>query len=231
MVNGKINIAIDGPSGAGKSTMAKEIAEHFGLIYIDTGAIYRSVGLFAHESGVGLDDQQGVTEILDKIELLLIYDDNGAQRMLLNGRDVSDDIRMPEVSIYASLVSAMQPVRAFLLDMQREFARSCDVVMDGRDIGTVVLPDAAIKIFLTAEPKDRAARRYQELRDKGVETTYEQVYNDLIYRDESDKNRAAAPLKPAEDSVIVDTSGNSLEQSTKQLITLIEEKLLNAGLL
>lgn len=225
MGNERITIAIDGPSSAGKSTMAKKIAQHFGLSYIDTGAIYRSVGLFANQRGADLDCDEQVAALLSEIDLKLYHDRNGVQRMLLNGKDVSEDIRMPEVSIFASKVSAMPAVRDFLLDIQREFAKNNDVIMDGRDIGTVVLADARLKIFLTADPAKRAERRYKELSEKGVETTYEQVYSDLVYRDETDKNRAASPLKAAADAIVVDTSECSIEETTERLITIIKEKL------
>lgn len=229
MVDKRLSIAIDGPSGAGKSTMAKRIAEQFGLMYIDTGAIYRSVALFAIENGVDSKDQDGVVGLLDEIEIQLLHDEMGSQRMLLCGKDVTDKIRLPEVSICASNVSAMPPVREFLLSMQREFAENCDVVMDGRDIGTVVLPKATIKIFLTAAPEDRARRRYEELCNNGVDTTYDDVLSDIIYRDKNDSERETAPLKPSQDAIIVDTSGNTVEKTTGVLINLIEEKLSNEG--
>lgn len=225
MTKRAVSIAIDGPSGAGKSTMAKRIAEHFGYIYIDTGAIYRSVALYAIRRRVDSGDIAGIIALLDKVHLELIHDDRGGQRMILNGEDVSDAIRLPEVSMYTSNLSAIQQVREFLLDMQRDYAKKYDVVMDGRDIGTVVLPDATIKIFLTAAPENRARRRYEELRGKGVDTTYESVLTDLLHRDKNDSSRQTAPLKPADDALIVDTSGNTIQETANILINLVKEKL------
>ena len=214
------SIAIDGPSGAGKSTMAKMLAKKFGLIYVDTGAIYRTVGLFARNNGVASKDIDGVTALLDTIKIEMKYDEEGTQRMYLNGADVSSDIRMPEISIYASDVSAMPQVRAFLLQMQRSLAETNDVIMDGRDIGTVVLKNAGLKIFLSADASDRAKRRYAELQLKGVETSYDDVYRDMCYRDENDSKRAAAPLRPAEDSIMIDTTGNTIEE-TEELLSKV----------
>lgn len=219
------SVAIDGPSGAGKSTIAKMCAEKLGFLYVDTGAIYRTVGLAARLEGIASKDAEGVTAILPKLKITMRHDDSGLQRMILNGDDVTDAIRMPEISIYASDVSAMPPVRAFLLEMQRELARTNNVIMDGRDIGTVVLPNADLKIFLTAQPEERARRRFEELVLKGVETTYEEVLRDIRYRDENDSNRTAAPLKPSEDCVTVDTTGNSLDKSFKLICGMIEEKM------
>lgn len=219
------SVAIDGPSGAGKSTIAKMCAAKLGLIYVDTGAIYRTVGLAARRAGIASKDAAGVEALLSEIQIELRYDEKSKQRMYLNGEDVTDFIREPEISIYASDVSAMPPVRAFLLEMQRHFARVSDVIMDGRDIGTVVLPDADLKIFLFATPEDRAERRYAELLLAGTRTTYEEVLRDIQYRDENDSKRSAAPLKPAEDSVILDTTGNSLEKSFKIICSMIQEKM------
>jgi cytidylate kinase len=190
------SIAIDGPSGAGKSTLARMTAREFGLIYVDTGALYRTVGLYALRKGVGSKDLEGVTRLLPEITIQMRYDSEGIQRMLLNGEDVTDAIRLPEASIYASDVSAMAPVRAFLLEMQREMAARYDVIMDGRDIGTVVIPGAGLKIYLTAAPETRARRRYEELKAKNVMTTYEDVLRDIEYRDKNDSSRSAAPLRP-----------------------------------
>ena len=184
------SIAIDGPAGAGKSTLARMTAKHFGLIYVDTGAIYRCVGLFALKNNVATKDESGVEALLDKINIEMKYDDQGVQHMILNGADVSSDIRMPEVSIAASDVSAMAAVRKKLLSMQREMAEKYNVIMDGRDIGTVVLPNAGLKIFLTADACERAKRRFAELREKNVETSYEEVLKDIKYRDENDSSRA-----------------------------------------
>lgn len=220
------SIAIDGPSGAGKSTMAKMLARKFGLIYVDTGAIYRTVGLYARNNGVASKDENGVKALLKTIKIEMKYDDEGTQRMYLNGEDVSSDIRLPEISIYASDVSAMPDVRAFLLQMQRSLAEENDVIMDGRDIGTVVLKNAGLKIFLSADASDRAKRRYDELLLKGVETTYDDVYKDMCYRDENDSNRATAPLKPAEDSIMIDTSGYSIEK-TEELLSRVVSAFRN----
>ena len=217
----KRSIAIDGPSGAGKSTLSKLLAKKFGLIYVDTGAMYRTVGLYILRCGVDSHDEKTVSEKLPEINIEMCYDDSGVQRMLLNGEDVTDDIRLPQVSIYASDVSAMPAVRAFLLEMQRTMARKYDVIMDGRDIGTVVLPNAGLKIFLSAAPEERAQRRYAELCEKGVETTYEEVLRDINYRDENDSKRAASPLRPAESAVMADTTGCSLEEGLAVLEDII----------
>ncbi len=219
------NIAIDGPAGAGKSTAAKRLAKELGYIYVDTGAIYRTVGLYARQSGVAPEDAEGIAALLPEIRIELCYGGDGTQRMLLNGEDVSEEIRTPEISVYASQVAAIPAVRAFLLDMQRELARKQDVVMDGRDIGTVVLPDAAVKIFLTASPETRAKRRYLELQEKGASVTYEQVLAEVIQRDEQDTTRAVAPLKQAQDAVLADTSALDLEESVAYLLRIVREKL------
>ena len=221
----KRSVAIDGPSGSGKSTIAKMTAKKYGFIYVDTGAIYRSVGLFAKMNGVASKDREAVEGLLSKIKLDLSYDADGTQHMILNGEDVSEEIRTPDVSIYASDVSAMPGVRAFLLEMQRELARKRDVVMDGRDIGTVVLPDASVKIFLTASPEARAKRRYLELRAKGVETGLDDVLHDMEYRDKNDSSRKIAPLKAAEDSVLIDTTLLTLDESANAVSKVISEKL------
>ncbi len=219
------SIAIDGPSGAGKSTLSRMIAKRFGLIYVDTGAMYRTVGLFVLRRGLDSHDEAGVISVLPDIHVGMRYDDGGVQRMILNGEDVSDEIRLPSVSIYASDVSAMPEVRRFLLQMQRKLAEENSVIMDGRDIGTVVLPEAGLKIFLSASPEDRARRRYEELRLKGVETTVEDVLRDINYRDMNDSTRAAAPLRPAEGAVILDTTGNTLEESFETVSRLVNAYL------
>lgn len=219
------SVAIDGPSGAGKSTLAKMCAGELGFLYVDTGALYRTVGLAARNAGVSSKDAAGVAAILPAINISIRHDSGGLQRMYLNGEDVTDDIRQPDVSIYASDVSAMPAVRSFLLEAQRSFARSGNVIMDGRDIGTVVLPDATLKIFLTAKPDERARRRYEELLEKGVETSYEEVYSDIQYRDNNDSNRAAAPLKAAADAIKLDTTGYPLEKSFDLICELIREKM------
>ena len=220
-----VSVAIDGPSGAGKSTIAKMCAKKLGFIYVDTGAIYRTVGLAARNAGLGSKDEAGVASLLPSIVIAMRHDESGLQRMILNGEDVSDEIRLPEISIYASDVSAMPAVRTFLLDMQRYFAETGNVIMDGRDIGTVVLPDADFKIFLTATPEERALRRFEELRLRGTETNYEEVLRDIVYRDKNDSTRSTAPLRPADGAVIIDTTGNTLAQSYELICDLIEEKM------
>ena len=217
------SIAIDGPSGAGKSTLSRLLANHFGMIYVDTGALYRSIGLFALKNGVASKDLQGVTNLLPLINIEMVYDDSGTQKMYLNGEDVSAEIRLPEISIYASDVSAMPPVREFLLDTQRVMADKYDVIMDGRDIGTVVLPNAGLKIFLTATPESRAQRRFEELCERSLDTSYDEVLRDISYRDKNDSSRAAAPLKAADDAVVLNTTGFSLEKSFSSLKKIIKE--------
>lgn len=221
----RFSVAIDGPSGAGKSTIAKAAAKRFGFIYVDTGAIYRTVGLAASRAGMALGDEGGVVELLPKLVIGFGYAEDGTQRMYLNGEDVSGLIRTPEISMRASEVSAMPEVRAYLLDMQRGMAERQDVVMDGRDIGTVVLPDADLKVFLTASAEQRALRRFKELMQRGAEDSYEQVLADIIKRDENDSSRAAAPLRKAEDAVEVDTSELSLEKSIDRVCGLISERM------
>ena len=219
-----ISIAIDGPSGAGKSTISRKAAEKFGFIYVDTGAIYRTIGLATKIRGVSLDDTAAVIELLPTLESELKYNDAGEQHMYLDGNDVSRDIRLPEVSMLASKVSAIPAVREFLIDMQRGMAEKYDVIMDGRDIGTVILPNADLKIFLTADVRDRARRRYEELRAKGMEKPFDEVLAEMEKRDEQDTQRAAAPLKAADDAVLLDTSGNTLEESIDEVCRLISEK-------
>ncbi|HHZ06067.1 MAG TPA: (d)CMP kinase [Clostridiales bacterium] len=220
-----IAIAIDGPAGAGKSTIAKTAARELGYIYVDTGALYRSIGLNAKNVGTNLQNDSQVRMLLNstKLELRFI---NNEQRVLLNGNDVSDDIRTPEVSMMASKVSAIPAVRAFLLDLQRNMAVTNNVIMDGRDIGTVVLPKAQIKIFLTASPECRATRRYDELKEKGMDVNYSSILEDIQTRDYNDSHRAIAPLKPAPDSILVDTSDEALETSVGRLISIIKERLV-----
>lgn len=219
------SIAIDGPSGAGKSTLARALAKALGYLYVDTGAIYRTVGLAAFRTGTNPEDGAAVTALLLGLDIGLGYGEDGEQRMYLNGEDVSQAIRQHEISRYASCVSALPQVRAFLLDRQRQLASEHDVVMDGRDIGTVVLPGADIKIFLTASLEDRARRRWQELRERGMECDYASVLADMAARDENDSRRAAAPLRRAEDALLLDTTGNSLEQSFQLLLQTIKERL------
>ncbi len=219
-----ISIAIDGPSGAGKSTVARAIAAKYRFIYVDTGAIYRTVGLAAQYAGVDSKDKEGIIALLPNICIEMKYDESGVQRMLLGGKDVSTEIRTPRSSIYASDVSAIPEVRAFLMDMQRDMAKKHSVIMDGRDIGTVVLPNADVKIFLTASAKARAGRRCIELEQKGMPTPFEEVLRDIEYRDAQDSSRAAAPLKPAADSVILDNTALSFDESVEAACTIIEAK-------
>lgn len=218
------SVAIDGPSGAGKSTIARTAAARFGFIYVDTGAIYRTVGLAAARAGLPLGAEQDVLKLLPGLDIAFGYGEDGAQHMYLNGEDVSGLIRTPEISMRASEVSAMPEVRACLLDMQRKMAESHSVIMDGRDIGTVVLPNASLKIFLTASPERRAERRYLELREKGATDSYDEVLRDIIKRDKNDSSRAAAPLKRADDAIEVDTSELSLDESIERICALISDR-------
>lgn len=219
-----ISVAIDGPSGAGKSSVAKKCAELFGFVYVDTGAIYRTIGLAAFNRGIDTKDSTAVISLLPELSIDLRYNENGEQRMFLSGVDVSKEIRRPEISMCASNVSAIAEVRDYLTDMQRNMAKKYDVIMDGRDIGTVILPDADVKVFLTASADARADRRYKELINKGSKLSYEEVLNDMKRRDEQDINRAAAPLKAAEDAVYLDTSSMSFDDSVKDVCRLIIEK-------
>ncbi len=220
-----VAVAIDGPAGAGKSTMAKRVAKELGYLYVDTGAIYRTVGYHMWLMGIGPKDADGIRRCLDDVNLAIEHREDGVQHMILNGRDVTDEIRTPEMSKYASGVSAQRCVRDFLLDMQRKFARTHNVVMDGRDIGTVVLPGAQVKIFLTASPEERARRRFAELTQKGEKTTLEAVLREMKVRDKQDSERAVAPLKAAPDAVKLDTSGNEIEQSVAQILQIVRRKL------
>ena len=224
-MNGFYSVAIDGPGGAGKSSLAKRLAAAFGFIYVDTGAIYRTVGLAASRKGIDPKVESAVQAILPELEISMKYNENGEQCMLLNGEDVSKAIRMPEVSLLASSVSAHPTVRSFLLDMQRKFARENNVIMDGRDIGTVVLPDAELKIYLTADVKVRAQRRFMELQQKGVEAKFEDVLAEMEQRDWQDMNREIAPLKRADDAVLVDTSEIDFEESFHVLCELLIREL------
>ncbi len=219
-----ITVAIDGPSGAGKSTIARAAARRFGLIYVDTGAIYRTVGLAGERAGVNCSDADAMQALLPALRIELVYDAAGEQRMLLNGEDVSETIRLPEVSLLASRVSALPVVRAFLLDMQRSLARTHSVVMDGRDIGTVVLPDAGLKIFLSASAECRAQRRWRQLQEKGIQEPYADVLRELEQRDYDDTHRAIAPLKAAPDAVHIDTSDLTLEQSVDAVCAAIRTR-------
>lgn len=213
-------VAIDGPSGAGKSTIAKILAQELNFLYVDTGALYRAIGYAVLELGGDPKDASFVEQSLASFRIALAHREDG-QRVVVNDRDVTGYIRTPEVSMAASAVSAIPAVRQFLFDLQRETARHNHIIMDGRDIGTVVLPDADVKIFLTASAEDRARRRYDELVQKQVATTYEEVLADMQKRDYDDSHRAAAPLKPADDAVLVDTTGNTLEQSVEVLKQII----------
>lgn len=221
----KISVAIDGPAGAGKSTIARRLAGELGFRYVDTGAIYRTVAYFMDLWGVSPKDVDGVNRYIDELTVGIEYDDEGVQHMLMNGMDVTGDIRTPEISQKASLISAHAVVRDVLLDMQRNMAEEYDVVMDGRDIGSVVLPKATVKIFLTASPEVRAKRRYQELLDKGQKASYAQVLKDVQQRDYQDTHRDIAPLKMCRDSVKVDTSEMDLEQSVAAIRKIVEEKI------
>ncbi len=224
-MNGFYSIAIDGPGGAGKSSLAKRLAAAFNFIYVDTGAIYRTVSLAASRKGIDAQNEDAVKAILPELEISMMYNKEGEQCMHLNGEDVSKLIRMPEVSMLASSVSAHPSVRNFLLDMQRKFARENNVVMDGRDIGTVVLPEAELKIYLTADAAVRAQRRFKELQEKGVEVNFEEVLEEMKQRDWQDMNREVAPLKRAEDAVLVDTSEIDFEESFRVLCELVINKL------
>ena len=224
-MNGYYSIAIDGPSGAGKSSQAKRLAAAFNFIYVDTGAIYRTLGLACFRAGIDRRDVEAVMSLLPTLDIAIEYNAAGEQCMLLNGEDVSREIRLPEISICASDVSAHPQVRSFLLEMQRKFARMYNVIMDGRDIGTVVLPDADLKIFLTASAEARAQRRLLELKQKGSEVSFEEVLNDINYRDEQDMNRAAAPLRKAEDAIEVDSSDIDFEQTFERLCEIVINQL------
>ncbi|MDO5124650.1 MAG: (d)CMP kinase [Eubacteriales bacterium] len=220
-----IAIAIDGPAGAGKSTIAKAAARSLGFIYVDTGAMYRSIGLFVLRNGVAPDDRENVVPLLKVLKLSLARNDKGEQLVLIGDEDVSGLIRTEQVSMAASKVSAIPEVREYLLGVQRDMAKTENVIMDGRDIGTVVLPDAKVKIFLTASAEIRAKRRFDELAAKGETVSYDDVLRDVKERDFNDMNRPIAPLKPAEDSILVDTSELSLEESIRLLINTIKEKI------
>ncbi|MGN0523318.1 MAG: (d)CMP kinase [Eubacterium sp.] len=218
-----INVAIDGPAGAGKSTVAKAAAKKLGYIYVDTGALYRSIALNAIRHGV-IDDDNGIIKMLDDTKVELRYE-NGVQVVYLNGEDVSPLIRTPEISMGASRVSAIEQVRAFLLELQRSIARENNVIMDGRDIATVVLPDAQVKIFLFASPECRAQRRYKELIEKGEDVKYEDVLADVKQRDYQDSNRKIAPLKPSKESIMADTSQLELQESVDLVVNIIKENI------
>lgn len=218
-----MNIAIDGPGGSGKSVLAKNIARKLGLVYVDTGALYRTVGLNAYRSGIAKDDTAAIIASLSSITVEMKYE-NGSQRVMLSGEDVTEYIRTPEISMYASAVSAIPEVRRFLNDLQADMVRRGGVVMDGRDIGTVIMPDADVKIFLFAAPETRAKRRYEELLERGVTVTYEEVLSDIIARDTADSTRETAPAIPAEDAVMLDNSGFEAEDTFAAAVRIINEK-------
>ncbi len=221
-----IRVALDGPSGAGKSTVAKALSARLGLVYVDTGALYRTVGYYVRQKGADPKSEAEVTRLLPEMQVELCYR-NGEQHVMLNGEDLGQKIREPEISMYASAVSALPSVRAFLLDMQRNIARHQSVVMDGRDIGTVILPDAEIKIFLSASSEARARRRYRELTEKGISTTYEDVLRDMEERDRNDAGRAVAPAIPAADAVKMDNSHMTVEENVEAILQLIRERGLS----
>lgn len=218
-----IRIAIDGPSGSGKSTLAKAVAKELGIIYVDTGALYRTIGYHVYLNGKDPHNAEQVENLLSGINIELKYE-NGSQRVILNGDDLGDKIRMPEMSMYASAVSTIPAVRAFLLEMQKSLARENSVVMDGRDIGTVIIPDADLKIFLIASNETRAKRRTLELQAKGIDARYEDVLSDMIERDRQDKNRDIAPAIPADDAIMFDNSDMSVEDSIKEIVRLVNER-------
>lgn len=220
-----IAVALDGPAGAGKSSIAKKAAKALDYIYIDTGALYRTIGLAAARNNVDPVPSQEVENLLAKIKVDLTFNEQGEQIVLLDNEDVSGLIRTPEASMAASKISAIPAVRAYLLDLQRNMAKSYNVIMDGRDIGTVVLPNAQVKIFLTASPEVRASRRYKELVEKGMNVNYDDILKDVIERDYNDTHRDTAPLKPAEGCIIVDTTDIDFEQSVEKIISVIKENI------
>lgn len=220
-----IAVAIDGPAGAGKSSVAKAVGKQLGLLYVDTGALYRTVGLAALRKGVDPSSKAEVEALLKEISVEMDFSETSGQVVLLNGEDVTGLIRTPDVSMTASDISALPIVREYLLGLQRNIAKTKNVIMDGRDIGTVVLPDAQVKIFLTASPESRAERRYKELVEKGEKTTVKDVLRDVIKRDYNDTNRKAAPLRPAEDSVLVDTTNLDFDGSVEAVAKIIRERI------
>ncbi len=217
-----IKIAIDGPAGAGKSTIAKAAAKALGYVYIDTGAMYRAVALKVTRQRINTQDTQQVCALLDELDITIKYKD-GTQVILLDGKNVTQDIRLPEISKGASEVAAISEVRMKLVEIQRKLATKNNIIMDGRDIGTYVLPDANLKIFLTASIEERAIRRYNEMIEKGSSCSLDEIKHDIILRDEKDRNREFAPLKVAEDAIVIDTTGNDLEKSIDKIINIIKE--------
>ena len=220
----KYSVAIDGPAGAGKSTIAKLLAKELGFYYVDTGAIYRTLGYFMDLVGIGPKDIDGITRLIDEVVIEIEYDEDGSQHMFMNEIDVTEDIRSPEMSKIASAISAHKLVRDTLLDMQRDMAKKYNVIMDGRDIGTVVLPRADVKFFLTASPEVRAQRRCAELQAKGVKDSYEKVLNELIQRDYNDSHRDVAPLKQTKSHILVDTSDMTIAQVVGEMGRIVREK-------
>ena len=216
------SVAIDGPAGAGKSTLARQAARDLGFQYVDTGAIYRTVGYHMTLMGIGPKDRDGIERLLDDVNLELRYDGEGLQHMILNGSDVTEEIRTPEMSRVASLISAQPAVRAFLLDLQRDMAKRYSVMMDGRDIGTAVLPDATLKVYLTASSRVRAGRRYKELTERGESCSLEAIEQDIIERDYRDMHRELSPLKQAEDAILLDTSALNFEEVMREMEKLVE---------
>ena len=219
------SIAIDGPSGAGKSTLAKAVAAERDILYVDTGAIYRTIGYYVFQKGIDPHNAEEVINALPEIHVDMVYSEDGLQHMLLNEEDVTDEIRLPQISMYASAVSAIPAVRDFLLEMQRDLARRRSVIMDGRDIGTVVLPDADVKIYLTADVEKRALRRLKELEQRGTPRPYEEVLREMQERDWADSHREIAPLREAEDAIRVDTSDLNFEESREALLAVIQRRL------
>lgn len=216
------SIAIDGPAGAGKSTIAKRVAKELGFIYVDTGAMYRSMALYFLRHGISGEDEKGVSEACDAINVSIEYEE-GEQQVLLNGENVNALIRTEEVSMMTSDTSKYRAVREKLLSLQRELAKKKDVIMDGRDIGTCVLPEADLKVYLTASPDERARRRYKELQEKGAECDFEKIKQDIIARDEQDMNREVSPLRQAEDAVLVDASDMTIEEVTAKIVSLYQD--------
>jgi len=224
-----IQIAIDGPSGAGKSSVSKAAARELGIIYVDTGALYRTIGYYAREQGIAVDNAIAVVPYLDNIHIEVRYE-NGVQCVYLNGENLGDRIRQNEISMYASAVSSIPEVRAFLLDTQKKIAAENSVIMDGRDIGTVILPDAQVKVFLTASNEARARRRYIELQEKGMPLPYEEILADMNRRDEADRTRAIAPAIPAPDAVILDNSDLNFEETVAALLSIVRRIAAEKGI-
>ena len=218
-----IQIAIDGPSGAGKSSVAKAVAARLGIVYVDTGALYRTVGYYVRAQGVAREDIDGIVRCLPDIRIEVLYE-NGAQHVYLNGEDLGDRIREPEISMYASAVSAVPAVRSFLLDTQRDIAAKNSVIMDGRDIGTVILPNADVKIFMTASDQARAERRTLELQAKGMDVKFDDVLREMRERDHNDSTREVAPAVAAKDATVLDNSGMTVEESADAVIALVKQK-------